>query len=267
MGFGVNPITEPGRLGNINNPEMVDALRVFQLFNAAGVFVFPPLLFWWLMKPSPSALAANTKFNFSAAMAVVIVMVAALPFINWLAYVNELISFPEVFKHIEIWMREAEEEAKVITEALLNMDTFQRFLMNFLVIAIVPAIGEEFFFRGTLQPLIDRIFGNKHLAIWITAFLFSALHMQFLGFFPRMLLGALFGYLFVWSGNIWYPVIGHLTNNGLAVMAAYFIQQGKVNPDVEHIGKNEVTFSVGGLLLMCFMLYSFYKTIQQKKEG
>jgi membrane protease YdiL (CAAX protease family) len=261
--YGIDLLSSPIALNNLDDQNSVNALRMIQLFNALGAFVIPPIIFWWLNKPGESPLEPKEKFNFSTAIVAVITMIAALPFINWMAYLNESITLPEAFA----WMKTAEEDTKILTEALLRMDSPNIFLFNFLVIAIIPAIGEEFFFRGTIQPLIYKGTGNQHIAIWVTAFLFSALHMQFFGFFPRMILGALFGYLFVWSKNIWYPIIGHFTNNGLAVMAAYFIQQGNLNPEFEEIGKTQITFSLGGFLLMAFMVYHFYQTTVHKKRS
>jgi len=265
--FNVDLLNNPIALSNLDDQNSVNGLRMVQLFNAFGAFVVPPVIFWWLHKPGKSALKPEEPFNYLTGLVSIIIMVAALPFINWMAFVNESFSLPEVFADIEQWMRAAEEDAKVLTEALLFMDNQKTYLLNFLIIAIIPAIGEEFFFRGTIQPFIEKSTGNKHIAIWVTAFLFSALHMQFFGFIPRMLLGALFGYLFVWSKNIWYPIIGHLANNGLAVTAAYFIQKGNLNPDVEEIGKHEISFSLGGFLIMAFMVYYFYQITKHKKRS
>ena len=170
---------------------------------------------------------------------------------------------------LEQWMRDSEENAKVLTESLLKMDSFGLLLSNMIVIAILPAIGEELFFRGTIQQLIQRSSKNPHIAIWVTAFLFSALHMQFLGFIPRMLLGALFGYLFYWSGNLWLPIIGHFINNGFAVMATYMIQQNKIGNQIETVGalEGQTTLAVGSGLIVCGMLYTYYKQTQKKPLG
>jgi membrane protease YdiL (CAAX protease family) len=100
-----------------------------------------------------------------------------------------------------------------------------------LMLAIIPALGEELIFRACFQKVLGRWTGNYHLAIWLSAIIFSSIHFQFYGFFPRMFLGALFGYLLVWSGSIWLPILAHFLNNGMAVVGAYVLQQEGKNLD------------------------------------
>ncbi len=77
------------------------------------------------------------------------------------------------------------------------------------------------------------------MGIWVSAILFSALHMQFYGFFPRMLLGAFFGYLLLWSGSLWLPIIAHFVNNCVAVIFYYLKFNGIKVVDIEIIGTGE----------------------------
>jgi len=70
-----------------------------------------------------------------------------------------------------------------------------------------------------LQRVIGKWTRNHHIIIWSAAILFSAFHMQFFGFLPRMLLGAYFGYLLYWTRNIWIPVFAHFVNNAFAVIS------------------------------------------------
>jgi membrane protease YdiL (CAAX protease family) len=108
------------------------------------------------------------------------------------------------------------------------MDSFNLLLLNVLMLAIIPALGEELVFRASLQKILGRWTGNYHLAIWLSAIIFSGIHFQFYGFFPRMFLGALFGYLLVWSGSIWLPILAHFLNNAMATVGAYVLQlEGK----------------------------------------
>ena len=74
-----------------------------------------------------------------------------------------------------------------------------------------------------LQPLFGQWFRNVHVSIWVVAAVFSALHMQFFGFIPRLVLGGLFGYLYFWSRTIWVPVLAHFINNLIAVGFAFWI--------------------------------------------
>ncbi|NVK86023.1 MAG: CPBP family intramembrane metalloprotease [Cytophagia bacterium] len=150
-------------------------------------------------------------------------------FIEW----NENFKFPEFMAGFEKWARETEDQAAAMTEQFTNFSHFGEYLLGMLVISILPGIGEEIMFRGVLQNSLHRWTKNPHIAIWVSAFIFGAIHMQFFGLVPRMMLGAVFGYLYVWSGNIWYPIIAHALNNGIGVTMAYAAQfsEGDLNLD------------------------------------
>ena len=177
-----------------------------------------------------------------------------MPFINAIAVWNESLHLPSFLGSLEIWMRQAEAEAMRMTEAFLKMETPLDLFINLLIIAIIPSIGEELLFRGVIQKLFLKWNGNIHLSVWLTAFVFSTVHMQFLGFFPRLVLGAVLGYMFVWSGSLWLPIVAHFTNNAFAVLITYFIGIDKINPSLENLGTEGgsvvLISGLGGLLLL-----------------
>jgi hypothetical protein len=127
------------------------------------------------------------------------------------------------------------------------------------VIAIVPAIGEEFLFRGIVQNLLLNVSRNIHLSIWISAFLFSAIHFQFFGFVPRMLLGALFGYLYFWSGNLLYPIAAHFINNGFTLLMIYLFRSDVINFDIESTESVPITTVLIFGVITTALLYYFRK--------
>ena len=260
--YDLNLLNNPNFTSQISGPKVVNALRLIQLFNAAGLFIVPPIVYSILFGYKPlKFFKLNSKFSLKSTFMVLAIMIVALPLINWMAVANSSMHLPGFLADLESWMRRSEESAKILTEALLNMETYGVLAANLIVVAIIPAIGEELFFRGGLQQIMQKGTKNHHLAIWITAYIFSALHMQFLGFFPRMFLGALFGYLFYWSGSLWLPIIGHFLNNGLAVLVAFMIQREKIDTTVETVGANsgDITFVISSGLLLGFVVYSFYK--------
>ncbi len=148
------------------------------------------------------------------------IMIAESPIAVW----NQEIDLPS-------WAKDLETKAKEMTEYLTGFDSVNQFILAFIVIGVLAAVGEEFFFRGIIQRELFRGTGNIHVAIWITAIIFSAFHFQFFGFLPRMILGALFGYLYYWSGNLIIPMIAHFFNNGLIVIALYLHQKGMIEAD------------------------------------
>jgi membrane protease YdiL (CAAX protease family) len=193
-----------------------------------GLIVIPVMAYRFIVKEKPATLLGPTNILIVGltALSVVLFMFPNSVIIDWNANVNFGGGFWD-------WAREKEELATVFTRFITTFASPGEFLIGLFVIAVLPAVGEEFAFRGWLQPAIQKITGNPHVAIWISAFLFSALHMQFFGFVPRMLLGGLFGYLMVWSNNLWVPIAAHFVNNGLSVLMIYLHQQGLVDMDVE----------------------------------
>ena len=140
------------------------------------------------------------------------------PLMDWSYRLNEWALVPGSALHA--WAGSLEAQAMAMTRSILAFSEGAGLGMVLVSVAFLPALCEEWLFRGTLQPLLIRASGNIHVGIWISAALFSAIHMQFFGFIPRMLLGAAFGYLVVHSGSIWPAVTGHLVNNAGVVVAA-----------------------------------------------
>ncbi|MEO9872905.1 lysostaphin resistance A-like protein [Ekhidna sp.] len=161
------------------------------------------------------------------------------------------------------WAQQSEEQLKVLTEHLTNFTSTTHFILAFVVVAIIPAIGEELLFRGLIQNFFSKAFANHHVAIWITGFLFAAIHMQFFGVMPRMFLGVLFGYLYHWSGKLTVAMIGHLVNNGLALIALYLANSGTIEVSPEEIEQSAPWPAVLVFVVISFFLIrSFYKKFQ-----
>jgi membrane protease YdiL (CAAX protease family) len=167
---------------------------------------------------------------------------------------------------MEDWMKGTEDEAAKLTDAFMKMPAFGGFIFNMVMIAVLPAIGEEFMFRGLLQRLLKEWLGNIHVAIFASAFLFSAMHMQFFGFFPRMFLGVMFGYLFYWSGSLWVPISAHFINNGSAVIFSYLGQHGILNGDYEDFGVTENVFFILLSGLAIIVLFFIVFRLRPSKE-
>jgi membrane protease YdiL (CAAX protease family) len=156
-------------------------------------------------------------------------ILAMSPIVEW----NANLTFPESLKWFEDAARAQEDQLAEFTKAATQFHSVPDLLLGLLVIAILPGIGEELVFRGLIQNELWRGTKNIHVAIWISAFIFSAIHTQLFGFVPRMLLGALFGYLYYWSGNLLVPMFAHLFNNAFGVVAIYLEQQKLIEMDME----------------------------------
>ncbi len=195
---------------------------------------------------------------------VILVMPLNSLIIDWNANVN----FPESMKGFEAWAREKENFAAELTKMLAQFTTVPELLVGILVIAVIPAIGEELVFRGIVQKQLHRWSGSGHVAIWVAAFAFSAIHNQFFGFLPRMILGALFGYLYMWSGRISVPILAHFVNNGFQVFMLYLYQTGRIEIDLEST-ESMPWYSVLVSAVLCaavmYYLYQQFEAVQTRR--
>ena len=240
-------------LTDFENQNTLHALKWLQAWTSIGVFIMPPFLFNYLTAKSFDFKVLSRQQLLLA----VVIMFFALPSINALAMWNESLHLPSFLSGLEEWMRLAESQAMQITEAFLKVDSWIGLLINLLIIAIIPAVGEELLFRGVIQKELFLKTKKIHLSIWLTAFLFSAMHLQFLGFIPRFLIGGLLGYLFYWSGSIWLPITAHFVNNAGAVVLSYFISQNKISQDIETIGTDEKHFSMLIISLLAIAIFIY----------
>ena len=209
----------------------VEIIKLLQLFISTGMFIVPALFFARLESKNWTEYLNLKGFPIILILIAVLIMLSSGPMLELSSELNKSMKLPDFLKGIEQWMLNKELEMAEMTKQLLKMNSLNVLLFNILILAIIPAIGEEFIFRGCLQKIFAKWTGNKHVAIWVTAIIFSAIHVQFYGFLPRMLLGALFGYLLIWSGTIWIPILAHFMNNAVAVITAYIYQQKGISLD------------------------------------
>lgn len=260
--FGFNSILNIASLNDLSNPENVVILKYFQTVQAFGMFILPPLILGYLFEGNIlQYLYLNRNFRSSTLLLVMVLMFAMSPVINFLGEWNSNMSLPSWMSGIEEWMRNSEDDAARITEAFLNVRTLPGLAFNIFMVALLPAVGEELLFRGVVQKIFTRMTRNTHWGIWISAILFSAMHMQFYGFIPRVLLGALFGYLLVWSGSMWLPVLGHFLNNALAVIAMFMINNDMISEQVEDFGSTQDSYFAAAIsvVIVTGLLYLIKK--------
>ena len=179
--------------------------------------------------------------------------VAALPMISLLAEWNKGMELPQFLASIEEMMREMEESSKVLTERFLNTTSEWMLFVNLLVMALLPAVCEEMMFRGWLQRALGQSV-DYHTAIWVSAIVFSAIHFQFYGFVPRMVIGAALGYLYYYTGSLWAPIVAHFTNNAAAVVTAFLSYNGYTSIDFDLIGTGDTWYLSVASVAVCVAL-------------
>ena len=179
--------------------------------------------------------------------------VAALPMISMLADWNNSMELPSFLASVEEMVRQMEEQAKVLTERFLQTSSVGVMFANLFVMALLPAVCEEMMFRGWLQRVLGKSV-NYHTAIWVSALVFSAIHFQFYGFIPRMLIGAALGYLYYYTGSLWMSIIAHFTNNAAAVVFAFLSYNGYTSIDFDLIGTGDTWYLSVASLAVCLAL-------------
>lgn len=251
--FGVNVISNQGYLDNFNNPDVIPILKYLQVVSAFALMIIPAVLAGILFySPYKTYLHLSSVPKTISIVCVALAILCATPMINFFLSANQQMQLPQWMHSFEEIIKQYEQKAAELTDVFLTMNNTSDLMINLLIVALLPAIGEELLFRGVFQSLFSDLFKSKHMPVIFTALLFSAIHMQFYGFVPRFLLGLYFGYLLLWSGSLWLPITAHFVNNGAAVLFAWYSQKNNlpVNPDTLGTEKGEWIWVVLSVLLV-----------------
>lgn len=199
------------------------SLLINNLFSYAGTAF---LTFWFIFRKNWAAAAGFKKLRSpTSALFSLLLFVAAVPLVIYVAWVNLQIPLPD-------WAVQDEAFTNLLIGTVLKMESPGEFLLALTTMALIPAIGEELLYRGVIQRgILGTFFKNHHLAIWIAAAIFSGSHFEFAGFLPRLILGVALGYAYYWSSSIWMPILLHFLFNGAQVVSTYLT--GEFNPDTE----------------------------------
>ncbi|HLG33888.1 MAG TPA: CPBP family intramembrane glutamic endopeptidase [Bacteroidia bacterium] len=252
---------------DFENPGVVSVLKLIQTLTSLGSFVIPPFLLAYLFSQNTGEyLFLKKGVNGMNILLVILCMMAAVPLINFLAELNSKMALPSFLSSLEGWMKEKEAAAAGITKKFLEIKSTPELILNLGMMALIPALGEELLFRGIVQRIFSDWTKNVHGGIWISSVLFSAMHMQFYGFIPRLMLGVLLGYMLVWSGSLWLPIIAHFFNNASAVIFIFLFNRGSISIDPDKIGTDESSSSylIAGTVIFLSLLYVFYGRLKEK---
>ena len=238
----------------------IEGLLFIQGFQTIVLFGVTALVgVWFTERVNPfNQMSLNRGLSMKQGLVAFFFAVAALPLISMLAEWNKGMELPSFLASVEEIMRQMEESALAMTEKFLNTSSFGMMIVNLLVMALLPAVCEEMMFRGWLQ----RVLGNRlnyHVAIWVSAFIFSAIHFQFYGFVPRMIIGAALGYLYCYTGSLWASIIAHFTNNAAAVISAFLVYNGYISINLDLIGTGDTWYLSVASVAVCLALMGIVK--------
>jgi len=252
------PLTEMDRFANnpASYPHGKEAMLTFQGITSIGTFILVPT-FFFLTRDHILPPLGLKKIRPWPIVLVLLIILTFMVVNAWFIEFNRSITFPESLQAVEKWARDFENRAEMITNQLTQIDSFPYFIAALLVIAVVPGIGEELLFRGIVQKKFFLLTNNIHLSIWLSAAIFSAFHLQFFGFIPRLLLGVIFGYIYYWSGSLLLTMLAHFFQNGFLVLAMYLHQTGAITFDVESTESVPITSVLIFSLVSGFLIYIF----------
>lgn len=222
------------------------ALSISHVFT----FILPSLIFIGLTygKNWTQPMRLNSKPKWLNSLLGSLLIIAAFPLVQYIYAINRDFPLPQ-------WAIEQEHLINTTIKNLLYVQSGSELWLNLFTIAVLPAIGEELLFRGILQQKLEDGIKNSHLAIWITALIFSFIHFQFQGFLPRIFLGAILGYLFVWTRNLWIPIIAHLVYNAGQVLLQYAHQRGALGFDLDEVDVVPLGWVLGSVLSIVVLSY------------
>lgn len=194
-----------------------------QAFGAVGAFLLPALIFSFFQnRPPLQYYHLDKPISRKLLLLAILTLFFSQSLITLTSQWNQQIVIPDTWGPIGDWLRNSNTDVQAGYEALLNFRSFGHMVLTLLVVAVLPAVGEELIFRGGFQRLCEKWFTNEHIAVWAAAAIFSLFHFQVFFFLPRLLLGAALGYLYLWSRNLWYPILAHFFNNAWVILMAYF---------------------------------------------
>ncbi|MBC7873906.1 MAG: CPBP family intramembrane metalloprotease [Ferruginibacter sp.] len=218
-GMGIMTMSDSSKW-NYTDGRLLTVIRGMQLIQFICLFVVPSFLCAWVFSTdSKKYLGLKKPSRIGYFAAAVVLMILALPLVNFLGELNSNVRFPP---GIEKWMKAQEEEAAKSIKVLLSRHTLKDLFLNIIFIAGMAAVGEELLFRGVIQRLLTRLFKSPWAGIIVSAFLFSAMHVQFYGFLPRLMLGILLGLVYWYSGSLWTAILGHFVYDALLIVLVYF---------------------------------------------
>lgn len=235
-------------------------VRMATVVQDVVIFIVPALATAIICSRYPARfLSIDRTPGLWATITAILTLLLSAPFQNQIVEWNQALNLPESLASLEEWMKAAENSASETVKLLTGGTTVGDMIISIMIVGIFAGLGEELFFRGTLQRILS---GNKigtHTAVWITAFIFSAFHFQFYGFFPRLLLGAYFGYLVWWSRSLWLPILVHVVNNSIVVVTDWHSRRYDTVNVSENIGTDSVIMVVFSALITIVGIVLIYR--------
>lgn len=250
--------TQEDIFNSLSDPNLRPYLKAGIGINHFFTFSFSALLFaLWINRGRWLSYFWTKKTDFILLILFTFLLFCAYPMIGAAAMLLEYIPLPE-------WANSMDESSIDALMKVLKMNNIFDLFVNLLVIAVLPAIGEELLFRGVIQRELHKTIKNPHIAILIAAIIFSAVHLQVQGFLPKMIIGLILGYAYYFTKSLWIPIILHFLNNGVNTVVLYFSADALENMDLEEATEPSLAYIVVGVIISSFLCYLIIKSIRER---
>lgn len=252
------------------NPDEVTYLKASQVLSLIGLFIFPAVSSAYLFSDNwKKFLYLDQPVRIDKLLYTGVLALTMQPFLSWIVYWNNQIKLPAFLSGVETWMQNMEAQMNDTVQLLLVTNSFGTFLVNVLIIAVLTAIGEEFFFRGTLQRMLTDATKKPYLAAIVIGILFSIIHFQFYGFFARAFMGIFFGIMVVNSKSLLLPIVAHAVNNAYGVFMYYYCTKNDIPIETfDNPSEPPTLWIVAVSLLVSALIYrTILRIIRDKHAG
>lgn len=259
--FGIGP-GEADLWQETLTPGYINYFKYLQAIQHLSMFLIPSLAIGFLMKGDAyTYLGLKDVPGLTPLTLSILFIIFIIPLNSYLSWFNAGLDLPGWLDWLEKWMLEKEAQTERLTAILMDTATVGALLVNLIIVVLIPAVGEEFLYRGILQNIFTEWLKSGTLAVVLTAILFSAAHLQFYGFLPRLILGLGFGFIYLWSEKLWLPIIAHLVNNLIPLVLSYFMGWENINGTMDEFSSGD------GLLVAVPALIALLILLIIRREG
>jgi membrane protease YdiL (CAAX protease family) len=248
--------------------EGVQALRWAQFIISISSFGLPAFISAFIFQGSMHSFLRVDKYpSFIFIFLAISAMILFQPLINLISSWNQQLQFPAFLSGLYKTLQAMETAANDLTQQFLAEQKAKDLFINIFFLALIPAITEELFFRGTLLRVLEEKM-SVNWSIWIVAVIFSTYHMQFFGFVPRVLLGALLGYIVVWSHSLYLGMLAHFINNAGLILFSYLWANHRISFEIESLGVscNQWWITISTFFVASLLTFFMYKEFKKRKE-
>ena len=252
-----------------SNMETAQVILCVQGLSQIIMFLCPALLFAWLFSDKVGVFFQTglKRWQLYPILLATLLIIIAIPLVDVLSSWNESLHLPQSLAKFEDLIRLTEKKSQELVSQFLSLPGLGNLLLNLLILALIPAICEELVFRGVIQKTLVDWFRNPHVAIMVTAAVFSLTHFEIFQFVPRFVLGVFLGYIFYYSHTIWASALAHFTNNALIVVLSYAQKYNIINIDPQNIQlPYPAIFAIASTELSAVILFFMMKTCKKHTQ-